>query len=226
VSRDGRNAFFALQEQFKTEHNRFMATVLRIDASTLPRVLILEPPISDEEFEALCRDNRDVRMERAKDGAVRVNPPTGGWTGSGNSEITFQLTTWWSQSERGRVFDSSTGFRLPDGSTLSPDASYISEERLRKLPKGGLRGFPRVCPDFVIELFSESDSLSELNAKMSDWITNGAQLGWLIDPYKRQVSVYRPGRSVEQLAGDRIVGEGPVEGFVLDLARVWKRFED
>ena len=203
-----------------------MATVLRIDASTLPRVLILAPPISDEEFEALCRENRDVRLERTKEGAVRVNPPTGGWTGSGNSEITFQLTNWWSKHERGRVFDSSTGFRLPDGSTLSPDACYLSEERLRRLPKGGLRGFPRVCPDFVIELFSESDSLPEVQQKMGDWIANGAQLGWLIDPYQRQVFVYRPDREAEQVTGNRIAGDGPVEGFVLDLSRVWKRYED
>ena len=203
-----------------------MDTLLRIDASTLPRLVILDPPISDEEFEALCRTNRDVRMERTKEGAVRVNPPTGGSTGSGNSEITFQLTNWWSKHERGRVFDSSTGFLLPDGSTLSPDASYVSEGRLRELPKGGLRGFPHVCPDFVIELFSESDSLAELKTKMNDWIANGAQLGWLIDPYKRQVFVYRPGQTVEQHSGNRIAGEGPVDGFVLDIARVWKRYED
>ena len=203
-----------------------MATVLRIDASTLPRLLILDPPISDEEFEALCRTNRDVRLERTKEGAVRVNPPTGGWTGRGNSEITFQLTNWWSKHERGGVFDSSTGFRLPDGSTLSPDASCLTDERLRRLPKGELRGFPRVCPDFVIELFSESDSLPELQEKLAGWIANGAQLGWLIDPYRRQVFVYRPNHEVDQVTENRITGEGPVEGFVLDLARVWKRYED
>ena len=200
--------------------------MLRIDPNTLPRLLILDPPISDEEFEALCRENRDVRMERTKEGVVRVNPPTGGWTGRGNSEITFQLTNWWSKHEQGGVFDSSTGFRLPDGSTLSPDASFLSEKRLRGLPKGGLRGFPQVCPDFVIELVSESDPLSDQQSKMNDWIANGAQPGWLIDPYKRQVLVYRPGRSVEQHAGNQIAGEGPVDGFVLDLARVWKRYED
>jgi Uma2 family endonuclease len=203
-----------------------MATLLRIDAETLPRVLVLDPPISDSEFETLCRENDNVRLERTKEGAVRMNPPTGGWTSNGNQEISRQLGNWWAAHERGRVFDSSGGFRLSDGSTLSPDASYVSEERLHSLPSGALRGFPRVCPDFVIELRSESDALQELKDKMNDWITNGAQLGWLIDPYERQVLVYRPNRSAEVVSGDSIAGEGPVRGFSLDLARVWKCYRD
>jgi len=210
-----------------------MATVLRIDAGTLPRVLVLDPPVTDAEFEALCRENREIRLERTKEGAVRMNAPTGGWTGSGNMEISSQLGNWWTTRERGRVFDSSTAFRLPDGSTLSPDASYVSEERLHTLPKDGLRGFPPVCPDFVIELRSESDSARELKDKMADWIANGAQLAWLIDPWKREAIdpwkreayVYRPDGIAEAVTGNQIAGEGPVEGFVLDLARVWKRYE-
>ena len=203
-----------------------MATLLRIDAETLPRVLMLTPPISDAEFEALCRENDNVRLERTKEGAVRMNPPTGGWTGRGNQEIARQLGNWWATHERGGVFDSSTGFRLPDGSTLSPDASYVSVERLRDLPKGALRGFPHICPDFVIELRSDSDTLQGLKDKMNEWIANGAQLGWLIDPDEHQILVYRPDRSTEALTGNQIAGEGPVEGFVLDLARVWKCYED
>ena len=203
-----------------------MTTLLRIDAETLPRVLVLDPPISDAEFEALCRDNDNVRLERTKEGAVRMNPPTGGWTGSGNQEISRQLGNWQAAQESGRVFDSSSGFRLPDGSTLSPDASYISEGRLRTLPKGALRGFPRICPDFVIELRSESDALQDLKDKMNDWIANGAQLGWLIDPYERQVFVYRPNRSAEVMSGDLIAGDGPVQGFLLDISRVWKCYQD
>lgn len=202
-----------------------MTTLLRIEAETLPRVLVLDPPVTDAEFEALCRENDNLRLERTKEGAVRMNPPTGGWTGSGNQEISRQLGNWWTEHERGRVFDSSTGFRLPDGSTLSPDASYLSEERLKKLPKGGLRSFPRVCPDFVIELFSESDNLQELKSKLADWIANGAQLAWLIDPYGRQVFVYRPGQEPERVTGREVTGEGPVKGFDLNLARVWKCYE-
>lgn len=203
-----------------------MATLVRISPETLPRVLVLDPPMSDAEFEALCRESRDIRLERTKEGAVRMNPPTGGWTGSGNQEISRQLGNWQAASEAGRVFDSSTGFRLPDGSTLSPDASYVSEDRLRSLPHGALRGFPRICPDFVIELRSESDALQELKDKMKDWIANGAQLAWLIDPYEKQVVVFRPEHSAEVVTSNKIVGDGPVQGFVLDLERVWKRYQD
>jgi Uma2 family endonuclease len=203
-----------------------MATLVRIDPETLPRVLILDPPVSDAEFEALCRDNRDLRLERTREGAVRMNAPAGGWTSSGNQEISWQLGNWWATHERGRVFDSNGGFRLPDGSTLSPDASYLSEERLRALPRGALRSFPRVCPDFVIELLSESDSPAALRAKMADWIANGALLGWMIDPYKREVWVFRPEMEPERVTAKKLAGEGPVEGFQLDLGRVWKRFED
>jgi Uma2 family endonuclease len=203
-----------------------MATLLRIDGETLPRVVILDPPITDAEFEVLCRENDNIRLERTKEGAVRMNPPTGGWTGRGNQEIARQLGNWWSLRETGSVFDSSTGFRLPDGSTLSPDASYISIERLRTLLQGGLKGFPRICPDFVIELRSESDPIQELKDKMNDWIANGAQLAWLIDPPERQVLVFRPDRASEVVTGNEIAGEGPVQGFVLDLTRVWKCYQD
>jgi len=204
-----------------------MNTLLRIDAETLPRVLVLDPPVSDAEFEALCRENDNLRFERNKEGAVRMNPPAGGWTGKANLEITSQLRNWWVENERGSAFDSSTGFRLPDGSILSPDASYLAEERLKKLPKGALRGFPGICPDFVVELLSESDTLRDLQTKMESWMANGAQLGWLIDPYNRQVVIYRPGKLPESAKGkEQIAGEGPVEGFVLNLARVWKCYQD
>ncbi len=204
-----------------------MPTLLRIDPETLPRTLALDPPVTDAEFEALCRENfAHIRLERTKEGIVRMNPPTGGFTGSGNQEISRQLGNWWAAHERGRVFDSNTAFHLPDGSILSPDASYVSAERLSTLPKGGLRGFPRICPDFVIELVSESDSIQTVKEKMNDWIANGAQLAWLIDPYERQALVFRPGREPEMVANDRIAGEGPVEGFVLELARVWRCYEE
>ena len=203
-----------------------MSTLLRIEAETLPRVLVFDPPMTDEEFEALCRENDGVQFERTKEGAIRVKPPAGGWTSSGNQEISRQLGNWWAEHKRGRVFDSSGGFRLPDGSTLSPDASYLSEKRLKKLPKGALRSFPRVCPDFVIELLSESDTLEGLKSKMADWISNGALLAWLVDRYERRVFVYRPNHEPERVTGRRVSGQGPVDGFELNLAPVWKCYED
>lgn len=203
-----------------------MATVLRINPESLPRTLALDPPVTDAEFEALCRENTGIRLERTKEGIVRMNPPTGGFTGSGNHEIAGQMYEWHRKHGKGRVFDSSTAFHLRDGSILSPDASYVSEELLKTLAKGGLRGFPRVCPDFVMELVSESDPLQSVKDKMNDWIANGAHLAWLIDPYQRQTLVFRPGREVEAVSGDRINGEGPVDGLILNLARVWRCYEE
>jgi len=203
-----------------------MNMLLRVDAETLPRVLVLDPPMTDEEFQLLCSENDGVQLERTKEGAIRMKPPAGGWTSSGNFEINRQLGAWWITHERGKAFDSRGGFRLPDGSTLSPDASYLSDERLKRLPKGELRSFPRVCPDFVIELLSESDTVEGLKSKMADWISNGALLAWLIDPYARQVFVYRPGKQPERVTGAKVTGEGPVNGFELNLARVWKCYED
>jgi len=204
-----------------------MATLLRIDPEFLPRTLVLDPPVTDAEFEALCRDSRSsIQFERTKEGVVRMNPPAGGFTGSGNQEIAAQLNQWWRTHESGRLFDSSTGFHLPDGSILGPDASFVSQERLSTLPKGELRGFPHVCPDFVIELLSESDRVRPLEEKMRDWIVNGTLLAWLIDPYRQQVPVFRPNRETESIAGERVAGDGPLEGFVLDLTRVWKCYQD
>jgi Uma2 family endonuclease len=187
---------------------------------------MMDPPVTDAEFEALCRENDGVQFERTKEGVIRMNPPAGGWTSNGNAEIVYQLQSWGVTHKRGRVFESSAGFRLPDGSILSPDAAYISSETLSALPKGALKGFPRLCPDFVIELLSESDTLPKLQAKMEDWIANGALLGWLIDPDRRQVYLYRPGQEPEKSTADTIRGEGPVEGFVLDVTRVWKCYEE
>ena len=199
-----------------------MATVLRIDPETLPRTLALDPPVTEAEFEEMCRENTGIRLERTKEGTVRMNPPTGGFTGSGNQEIAAQLNNWWRKHENGRLFDSSTGFHLPDGSILSPDASYLSAERLRTLPKGGLRGFPRVCPDFVIELRSRWNSLKAQQEKMQEYLANGTQLAWFIDPRNRRIYIYRPGEEVEVLTEAVTVSADPIlAGFELQLAELW-----
>jgi Uma2 family endonuclease len=203
-----------------------MDSVLRLTPEVLPRTLRMDPPVSDSEFEALCRDNDSFYFERTKEGAIRMNPPAGGWTSDGNAEIVYQLRGWWATHKRGRVFESSAAFRLPDGSILSPDAAYLSDARLRGLAKGALKGFPRVCPDFVIELLSESDSLPKLQAKMADWMENGVLLGWLIDPYGRRVHTYQASHPPQLFDGLTLAGQGPVEGFMLDLNPVWSCYEE
>jgi Uma2 family endonuclease len=200
-----------------------VSTILELPK--LPSSVVLTPPLTDEEFEKMCAANDFVQLERTKEGIIVVNPPAGADTSSGNSEINFQLAAWWRQHRQGRIFDSNAGFFLPDGSSLSPDAAYATAEQMQGLTKEDRKHFLHITPAFVIELLSYSDSLPKAMKKMEVWISNGAQLGWLIDPYKRTVLIYQPGRSPQLESGDQVKGIGPVQGFVLDLATVWSFYE-
>jgi Uma2 family endonuclease len=146
-------------------------------------------------------------------------------TGDGNAEIIYQLRNWWNTHHQGRVSDNSTGFFLPDGSMLSPDAAYVLPEQLKGMTREQLTGFPRLCPAFVVELLSATDSPAKTGSKMESWIANGAQLGWLIDPYRRLVTVYQPGQQPRESSALQLDGAGPVQGFTLDLAKVWRCYE-
>jgi Uma2 family endonuclease len=185
----------------------------------LPKAIALQ--VSLEQFEALAVVNRDLRLERAAGGELLVNPPTGWETGESNRSLTGQLDRWYEVNEElGKAFDSSTGFILPNGAIRSPDASWVSQERWQSLAEKGT--FAKICPDFVVELRSKSDRLSELQSKMREYIDNGARLGWLIDPQNRQVEIYRFGKEVEVLVNpSQLSGEDVLPGFVLDLKRVW-----
>ena len=187
----------------------------------LPSKLVLQ--VTQEQFEALAAANRDLQLERTSEGELIVNPPTGGESGRRNLSISTQLGNWFeSQEKLGEAFDSSTGFRLPNGANRSPDASWLSRERWESLTPQQRKSFVPLCPDFVVELRSESDSLSKLQAKMREYIDNGAKLGWLIDPKNRRVEIYRPGREVELLENPQnLSGEDILPEFVLNLRRVW-----
>jgi Uma2 family endonuclease len=202
-----------------------VSTLLPVSVETMPRVMVLDPPLTDAEFEALCAANDLVHFERTREGEILMHPPAGGFTSQGNAEIVSQLQSWWKTHRRGRMYDSSAGFYLPDGSMLSPDAAYVLPEKLKGLTKDELTGFPRLCPDFVVELFSKSDSMAKTKVKMERWIENGAALGWLIDPYKRKVYVYEPGCKPSAASGKLIRGKGPMEGFALALDEVWRCYE-
>jgi Uma2 family endonuclease len=201
-----------------------MSTLLPVDATTVARSLVLDPPLTDAELEALCRENDNVQIERTREGVIHMNPPAGGFTSNGNVEIIRQLGNWLATHERGRVFDSNAGFYLPDGSMLSPDTAYVLPEALEGIKDTEFAGFPRLCPDFVIELLSATDSLARTQQKMQRWMENGAKLGWLIDPYTRKVHVYQPGKELVTISGASVSGNGPVEGFTLDLERVWRYY--
>lgn len=199
--------------------------VIEIPAET-PRSILLEPPLSDDEFERLCERTDFGLLERTREGAIIVNPPAGGMTSEGNSEINQQLRAWWRSHRRGRVFDSSAGFFLPDGSVLSPDAAYATAGQLNALSREELARFPRLAPAFVIELLSISDSLAKTIGKMESWMANGVEVGWLIDPYAKAVHVYESGAAAPRIeTGTSVAGSGPVAGFVLDLEEVWRCYE-
>ncbi|MEK6303830.1 MAG: Uma2 family endonuclease [Acidobacteriota bacterium] len=179
--------------------------------------------LTDEQFFKLCQINRNLRLERTAEGDLIVMPPTGGETGNRNTSVTGQLYTWTRQDGSGASFDSSTGFSLPNGSDRSPDAAWISHERLSRLTAEQKKKFIPLCPDFVVELRSQSDDLAELQAKMEEYIANGARLGWLIDPEERSVFVYRPGAAVEELKNiTRGSGDPELPGFTLDLREIWE----
>lgn len=180
-------------------------------------------PMDNEAFYQFCMVNSDLRIEREANGEIIIMPPTGGETGFRNSDLTGQLSTWSKRDGRGRAFDSNAEFFLPDGSALSPDASWIAKDRLATLSKEDRRSFIPLCPEFVVELTSPSDRLSRVIAKMKVWMANGATLGWVIDADQRTVHIFRPGMGAERLTGvEHIDGEGPVAGFHLDLTDIWE----
>ncbi len=187
-----------------------------------PVRLRFERPMTDEELMRFCAANEMVRVERDANGELILMSPSGSGTGRTNSELIYQLAAWARETNSGATFDSNAGFTLPDGSMRSPDAAWIAWPRWNALSKAEQDGFAPICPEFVIELRSPSDSLPELQAKMRLWIANGAEVAWLIDPSRKTVEVYRPGREAEVLEGGSAVeGDGPVAGFVLELGRVW-----
>ena len=175
--------------------------------------------LTDDEFFDFCQQNQDLKFERTKHGNIIVMTPTGGRTSSRNSDINGYLFMWNLQTNYGKVFDSNGGFRLPDGSTLAPDASVISQARWEALTGEEQEKFPPICPEFIVELKSKSDRITDLQAKMQDWLNNGIQLGWLIDPDTETTYICRPDKATEEVAGfeTTLSGDPVLPGFQLDL---------
>jgi Uma2 family endonuclease len=184
----------------------------------LPSVLRL----TDEQFEQLADANRDLRLELTGKGKLIIMPPTGGETGDRNFELDGQLWFWNRQNRLGKAFDSSTGFRLPSGGTRSPDLAWIEMERWEVLTPAQRKKFLPLCPDFAVELVSETDEVEDVRQKMQEYLQNGLRLGWLINPKLRQVEIYRPNRDVEVLESPTTLsGEDVLPGFVLDLEPIF-----
>ena len=179
--------------------------------------------LTDEQFFALCAINRDLRLERTAEGDIIIMPPTGGETGNRNAEIGRQFSNWARRDGRGAAFDSSTGFKLPNGAHRSPDAAWVLRTRLAELTREQKQKFLPLSPDFVIELKSPSDRLEDVLAKMDEYSENGVPLGWLINPQTKRVHIYRPGQAIEVLeAPSQVKGDAELAGFVLDLREIWE----
>lgn len=193
-------------------------------AGHAPLTVRLRPvfDLTDDQLLELSSLNRDLRMERNAEGELIVMPPTGGETGNRNAKLTIRLGVWTERDGTGANFDSSTGFRLPNGAVRSPDASWVERSRLEALTDEQRRKFLPLCPDFVLELRSPTDSLNTLQEKMREYLDNGARLGWLLDPEYRRVYVYRPREPVRQLDNpERISGDPVLPGFMLNLRELW-----
>lgn len=178
--------------------------------------------LTDERFEQICHSNRDLRFERTSTRELVVMSPAGSETGRQNLGLSGQLWLWNRQVRLGVTFDSSAGFTLPNGAIRSPDASWITQERWNSLDTSQKRKFAPICPNFVLELCSPSDRLTELQTKMQEYLDNGTRLGWLIDPETRQVEIYRQNQTIEFLsAPNSLFGEDVLPGFELDLQDIW-----
>lgn len=185
-------------------------------------LLDLLHPVTDEELLRLSERNPGYQFERTADGRLLVSP-TGGKSGRRSGEVFRQLGNWNERTGLGVVFDSSTGFYLPDGSLLSPDASWIRRERWKALSSEEQEGFVPLCPEAVFEVRSASQTPQELREKMGAYIQNGAHIGVLIDPYTRTVELYRPDREPERYENpDRVALDPELPGFVVELGPVFE----
>lgn len=194
-------------------------------AETKPFILHFGPvlrKLSDDDFFEFCQANQEWRIERTSDGDIIIMPPTGSETGGRNFSLAGMFYAWVRTDGTGKGFDSSSGFTLPNGAERSPDLAWVRFPRWNALTERQRERFAPLCPDFVVELRSPSDSLTVLQAKMEEYIQNGAELGWLIDPFEKKVHVYRPHEQVECLDNPTTVsGEPLLKGFVLDVRELW-----
>ncbi|MBE9070517.1 Uma2 family endonuclease [Leptolyngbya cf. ectocarpi LEGE 11479] len=188
-----------------------------------PLTLNLDPicQLTREQFYKLCQVNHDIRMERSTTGDLILIPPTGWETGKRNADLITELNLWNRQTSLGVVFDSSTGFSLPNGSDRSPDVAWVQKVRIDAISPDPAKFLP-LAPDFVVELRSATDKLTVLQQKMVEYQDCGVRLGWLIDPQNKQVEIYRESTSSQQLDNPtQLSGEDVLPGFVLNLAEIW-----
>lgn len=177
--------------------------------------------LDEAEFYRLCQANRDLRLELTAEGNLVIMPPTAWETGHRNSELNRRVGNWAASDGTGLVFDSSTGFKLPNGATRSPDVAWVRKDRLAALSPDPNKFLP-LCPEFAIELRSASDALLTLQDKMQEYMANGLQLGWLINPQGKTVEIYRADQAVETVSFSTVTtGESLLPGLTIDLTEIF-----
>ena len=179
--------------------------------------------LTEEQFFRLCSDNRDIRFERDKFKNIIIMPPTGNWTSSNQIGIAAQLWNWNKKTKLGHVFESSAGFTLPNGAVRAPDAAWIEKKRWAKIPLNEQKRFAHICPDFVIEVRSRTDTLKMLKEKMVEWMQNGCRLGWLIDLENKKAYIYKNEKEFSEIVFSHktISGSDVLPGFELDLNNLY-----
>jgi len=190
----------------------------------LPLPIKIKPatPLTDDEFLAFSRANEPYRFEKNANGEIIVMTPAGNKGDERELDFATELRLWARADGRGRVNGANAGWNLPDGSTKSPDASWTSDEQLARFTPEEQERYLPICPEFIAEMRSHSDSIAALQEKMELWIANGAKLGWLIDPYTATAYIYRPGQQTEVLRKPEVLeGEGPIKGFRLEMEPFW-----
>lgn len=187
-------------------------------------VLNLKPfvELTDDQFYELCLNHRELKFERTAQGELVIVSPVGGEGGNYEANLIGAVVVWNQQTQLGKVFSSSTCFKLPSGSDRSPDVAWVAQEQWERLAPEQRKKFPPLCPDFVIELRSESDALEPLQRKMQEYVQSGLRLGWLINPQDQQVELYRAGQPVQVLQNpEQLSGEDVLPGFILEISFLW-----
>jgi Uma2 family endonuclease len=197
----------------------YEVSIMLQSLETMPVVLSLDTVnFTDEQFWHLCQANRDIPLERSAKGELLIMPPVGGTSGNSEANLITDVNIWNRQTGLGKVFSSSTIFKLPNGGDRSPDAAWIKLDRWQALTPEQQEKFPPICPDFVIELRSRTDALKPLQEKMQEYLNSGLRLGWLINPQDEQVEIYRPNQEVEVMNFPvSLSGEDILPGFELNL---------
>lgn len=202
-----------------------LASISGLSLRSMSFPVILRPPrpLRDDELLEFCAANDPLRIERNPAGELIVMTPAGGKTSNSESYLSRELDIWTEQDAGGIAFNANGGFSLPDGSVRAADAAWLSLQKWNSLSPEEQSRFIPFCPEFVIELRSPSDSITELEQKMRDWMSNGAQLAWLIDPMRKLAMIYRPSQEPETLPQPELLhGEGPIAGFTLKMQRLWE----